>query len=117
MNNIFSQFIYFFYSFILGFIFSFSFVPFTVLKQVINLNIIHIIFDVIFFVFLALAFNYCMFIFHFPTIRVFIIVAFLLGVYLYMKTFNIILAKFLKKFYNKYIKRNKGKRCYDGDKV
>jgi len=68
--------------------------------------------DVIFFIFLSLSFTYFAYLIKFPNIRLYMIAGILLGIFLYMKSFNIILANVLKKVYNLSIKKilNKRKR-------
>ncbi len=56
--------------------------------------------DVLFFVFLSISFTYFAYLLKFPAVRLYMIVGILLGIFIYMKSFNIILANVLKKVYN-----------------
>ena len=66
--------------------------------------------DILFFVFLSLSFAYYAYLLKFPTIRPYMIAGILLGIFLYTKSFNIILAKILKKVYNLSVKKILSKR-------
>ena len=61
---------------------------------------------------IGVLFSYYSYKMFFPNVRVYMLVGVMIGIYLYYKSFYIILAKLLKKFYNIYkqkIKKLKGK--------
>ena len=77
------------------------------------------IFELIFYLFLAFAFFVYSFIIKFHNLRGYMIVGVFIGIYLYVKSFHYMLAKFIKRYYNKIDKfllrkkiddRRKGKK-------
>ncbi|MBQ3115545.1 MAG: hypothetical protein IJC07_00785 [Clostridia bacterium] len=69
--------------------------------------------DVLCFVFVSILYVGYSFLLKFPNFRVYMTVGVLLGILIYFKSFNIILAKIAQKIYNifrKYIKRQKHDR-------
>lgn len=68
-----------------------------------------------FFCFIVITFGYIVYSFalKFPSFRIFMPIAVFVGIILYMKSFNIILAKMIEKIYNK-IRKHKGNTKNDG---
>ena len=91
-----------------GIVFSF----FSVLNFIIKNKIVKHLFD--FLAFLIVCFAYVIFAYkmHFPNFRLYMIAGVFAGIYIYIKSFHIILAKFAKKLYNiTILKREKIKKC------
>lgn len=86
------------------------FILFSPLKRTIKSTIIDNVID--FISMCVIAFLYLLFakFYKFPSLRAYMIIGVLLGIFCYFKSFNIILAKARKKFYNIIIKykRRKG---------
>ena len=83
-------------------------------KRVSNRIVKHLI-DIIFFIFGAILFSFYSNLLKFPTFRFYMPISCLLGIVLYIKSFNIILAKFFKMAYNKIKKQ--GGNSNDGKQV
>ncbi len=76
-------------------------------------RIVNIVFSVIALSLIGVLFSYYSYKMFFPNVRLYMLVGVMIGIYLYYKSFYILLAKFLKKFYNIYeqkIRKLKGKR-------
>lgn len=98
------QFYIFTACFAFGVIFGIFYVFLLVIKGKINNKYIKITIDLSFFILLALLFSVFTKIHRFPSVRFYMPTAVVLGLFCAIKTFNIILAKILKKLYNKYNK-------------
>lgn len=70
------------------------------IKDKINKKWINTIIDIFAFIILSIIYVFIAFRLHFPSFRVYMIVGVLAGIYLYNKSFKIILAKLNKKIYN-----------------
>lgn len=99
--------------------------PFSALKFVLKNNALKIIVDTVYFIIVSALFSVYAFLMYFPTLRIYMLIGVLLGLLLYFKSFHIILAKLMKKFYNitkniflkvehDGIKSKKNDRCIDG---
>ena len=77
---------------------------FDLFKKLINKKIFCIIFDVCFFVCSCVIYIYFQWILDFPSIKLYMIFSVFLGMFLYYKSFYIILANIIKKLYNKISK-------------
>ncbi len=60
--------------------------------------------DTLIFALIALCFAVFSFKMNFPNLRAYMILGVFLGIYIYFKSFNIILAKFAQKLYNRRVK-------------
>ena len=85
------------------------------LKSLIKSRLVKAIVD--FFCFVIITFGYVVYSFSlkFPSFRVYMPISVILGIILYMKSFNILLAKLFKKLYNN-IKKTKEALKHDGKK-
>lgn len=81
---------------IIGFLFSIK----NVIKKRLNNKALKIFCDVLVFILCAFCFNYLSFVIYFPNFRVYILLGFFVGIYVHLKSFNLILAKINKKIYN-----------------
>ena len=81
-------------------------------------RIVKFILSVIAFAIIGVLYSYYSYKMYFPNFRVYMLAGVLLGIYLYYKSFYIILAKFSKKFYNiiKQITTKKKGKGNDRDK-
>jgi site-specific recombinase len=70
------------------------------IKIKVRQKFVEVIIDVVGFVVVAIIFSQYTFSLGFPSIRVYMIVGVLLGIYIYLKSLYILLAKIAKKFYN-----------------
>ncbi len=70
------------------------------LKKVIKIKVIKILLDLLFFLILSVSFLIYTFLLKFPSIRVYMLVGVVLGLYIYLKSFHFILAKMCKRLYN-----------------
>ena len=97
-----------------GLLFSLS----ALIKCKIKNKIIRIFPDALVFFITTISYIIYSYFMEFPNLRIYMIFAVFLGLYLYMKSFDIILAKVVKKIYNIFTKRKtKGKVNDDGIKV
>jgi len=94
---------------ICGILFSFS----AIIKLAINNKFIRIIPDLSAFIITCIIYVTYSFLLKFPSFRVYMAFGVILGIYLYLKSFHIILAKIIKKAYNiideKISRKNKSK--------
>ena len=74
---------------------------FYLIKYFVKINVIKILLDVLFYVASFFIFLMCGYKLYFPSLRVFMLLGFFIGLVVYIKSFNIILAKIVKKLYNK----------------
>jgi len=68
----------------------------------------NIILDIVFFIIFSLIYIFVSFIFHFPVFRLYMFLGTQLGLFMYIKSFHILIANGAKKIYNK-LKQLKGK--------
>ncbi len=90
--------------------------PLSMLKSFIKLKAVKSILDFLFFVLLSFIYIHLTFIYHFPSIRAYMIIGFFAGFILYIKSFHFFVAKYVFMAYNK-IKKNKGENSHGGRKV
>lgn len=88
---------------------------FSILKFFAKNKIIKIFSDVIAFSVVGVIFPVFSHYMNFSNVRLYMLVGILMGIYLYFKSFHILLAKYAKKFYNIIVKINK-KRAKDDRK-
>lgn len=86
---------------------------FSLIKYFVHNNYLRVILDVVFYLL-----SFCVYLFlgynlHFPSLRIYMIVGFFVGLFLYAKSLHIILANSLKKLYNKI--KNKRKKVNTQD--
>ncbi len=79
-----------------GTIFSF----FSTTKMLIKSRVFEVIIDILCMLILSIAFSIFSYKNNFPNLRVYMLLGALIGLFMYLKSFHIILAKFAKKFYN-----------------
>ena len=89
---------------------------FRLLSLAVNIKVIKVVFDALFFIIFAFGMVIYSFYLNLPSIRAYMIIGNFLGLFLYIKSFHIILAKALKMAYNN-IKRKRSKAKDDRDKV
>lgn len=70
------------------------------IKKLVKLYPLAILLDIIFFVFTAFCYVKVSYEYNFPSLRFYMIIGVFVGVIGYIKSFNIILAKLVKKVYN-----------------
>lgn len=98
--------LYFFIScFAIGVILGIFYVFLIIIKGKIKHNWIKIVIDILFYIIASLIFTIYTKINNFPTVRLYMPTAVLLGLLCSVKSFNIILAKLLKKLYNNFNKK------------
>lgn len=85
----------------IGGIFGVFYTIFGLVKLFIKNNIFLILFDVFIFVVLSIFYIIASYLFGFPSFRFYMPIAVLIGFILYLESFYLILAKLLKKLYNK----------------
>jgi hypothetical protein len=78
----------------------------SLLKSLIKIKWIKVIVEVLVFILVAVLYLLYSYNMHFPNLRLYMIGGVLVGITAYLKSFHIMLAKFLKKAYN-IIKRKK----------
>lgn len=83
------------------------FLPNVIIKQFFNVKLLNYFLDFIVFIIISLLFVIYQNSLKFPSLRGYMIAGCLLGLYSYFKSFNIILAKCGKKFYNIYKSKRK----------
>ena len=88
-----------------GAIFGIVYSTFAFLSDALRLKKLRFISDIAYFVIFSIVFLFYSYVNNFSNIRAYMILGVFLGNYLYVKSFNIMLAKFLKRIYN--ISRNK----------
>lgn len=93
-----------------GFIGGIFFLLFMPLRNFIKFNILKIIIDIFCFSLLTILYIFLSFKFNFPSIRAYMILGVLLGLYIYFETLHIPLAKLLKTVYNIIVKKCKNKK-------
>ncbi len=71
-----------------------------VLSLLLKKKVVNFIFSIVALSIVGVLFSYYSYAMFFPNARVYMIIGVLIGIYLYYKSFYIILAKILKKFYN-----------------
>jgi hypothetical protein len=79
-----------------------------VLKLAVGGKWMNIILDIVFFIIFALIYIFVSFLFEFPIFRLYMFFATQLGLFMYIKSFHILIANGAKKIYNK-LKQLKGK--------
>lgn len=94
----------------IGYIGGNFFIVFMPLRKISNNNIIKILIDLISFVALTILYIFLSFKFNFPSIRFYMIIGVLVGVYIYFESLYIPLAKLLKTVYNIIIKKRNNKK-------
>ena len=77
---------------------------FDFVKRKVNRKILKVIIDVISFIITAIAFSLYSFSMNFPSLRLYMLIGVLGGIYICRKSLYILLAKITKKFYNILIK-------------
>lgn len=87
--------------------------PILAVKSKIKSRVLKVVSDVSFFA--VLCFTYALFSFYsdFPSLRAYMIAGVFMGIILYVKSFNIILAKFARMIYNKIVKTYKKRKTKD----
>ena len=80
------------------------------IKKVIKIKAFRIIFDLLFFIALAVAFLIYTFLLKFPSVRAYMLVGVISGLYIYLKSFHFILAKMSKRLYNIMVNKKRKKR-------
>ena len=84
------------------------------LKRLITNRAVGVLLDITAFIAVTITYLFLSFSWGFPSVRAYMIVGVIVGLWGYMKSFHIILAKFTKKFYNIIIKKlTKGKGTKD----
>ncbi len=87
--------------------------PIIALKRKVKRQIICAFADVLFFALLCVFYAFFSFYSGFPSLRAYMLTGVFAGIILYVKSFNIILAKFAKMIYNKCIKSLKKRKTKD----
>ncbi len=82
----------------------------SLLKTKIKIIYFKALLDVLFFVLLSGTYGLYSHWAHFPSLRAYMPIGVITGIYLYMKSFHLILAKALKMAYNKYVRKLTQKR-------
>ncbi len=82
----------------------------SLLKRKIKIMYFRVLLDLIFFILLSGTYGIYSHWARFPSIRAYMPIGVIVGIYLYMKTFHIILAKAVKMAYNKYVRKLMQKR-------
>ncbi len=83
---------------------------FALIKHYIDNNVLRSVLDVILYLVCFCTFSCLGYILHFPSLRIFMLVGFFLGLFVYVKSLHIILANSIKKLYNKIVIKIKNKR-------
>ena len=92
-----------------GFLFSLA----KFIKYKIKNLFLRIVPDVIAFLLLSRAYVGYSYSMNFPNFRIYMVIGVVLGVYIYLKTFHIILAKYVKMAYNIIDKKQRNKKSKD----
>ena len=92
------------------------YLPFFLIKVFCRNKFFEITVDVAYFLLLSVLFCVYAFLMCFPTLRVYMLVGVFVGILLYFKSFHILLANYMKKFYN-IVKKTFLKVGYDRIKV
>ena len=88
-----------------GFVFGIVYEPISILRSVFKRSKwIGITLDILFFIALALWYTGAIYLFQFPSFRLYYWLGFLVGGIIYLKSLHIILAFFKKICYNKFVK-------------
>ena len=77
----------------------------SLVKKRIKAYPVKILLDILFFLLLSGGYVVYSFCCNFPSLRGYMPIGVILGIFLYMKSFHLILAKCLKKTYNKYVRK------------
>lgn len=91
-----------------GAIWGIFYLPIILFKQF-KVKWLNILLDLVFFVLLSASYFLYSFTLRFPSVRLYMLAGVLVGLFISAKSFNIILAKFIKKIYNIIDKRIKEK--------
>lgn len=78
--------------------------PILLLKDKNGSSLIVITLEISYFLIISICFLGYSFVLNFPSLRAYMILGVFVGIFLYVKSFHIMLAKVCKKIYNKYIK-------------
>lgn len=107
-----NQFFVFLFAVAIGCVLGLLFTIKNFIKHRFKNKVIKVFCDISVFIVCAICFNYLTYIFEFPNLRTYIFLGFFVGIFLHLKSFDLILAKLYKKIYNiiKY-KKNKRKNC------
>jgi hypothetical protein len=88
-----------------GFVFGIAYEPISLLRSVFKRSKwVGITLDILFFIALALWYTGAIYLFQFPSFRLYYWLGFLVGGIIYLKSLHIILAFFKKICYNKFVK-------------
>lgn len=108
MNISLEQFNVFFVCVSIGCVFGLNMPITNYVKDCIKIQYFKILLDVLMFLVYSIAFIFISYLLRFPNVRIYMFFGVFLGCVIGYKTFNLTLAKLLKRLYNK-IKKNKGR--------
>ena len=88
----------------IGTLFGVFYSPIVMIKEKVCKITVSISLDIIYFFLLSICFLFCSYFLKFPSLRGYMLVGIFLGIYLYFKSFHYMLAKVVKRVYNRYKK-------------